>query len=219
MFAGPPIDSAVWSDSGAAGVQRFLRKLWSVCRDAAVATESNKAQRFARVDPTTLTPAQADFRRFVYSTLKQAQHDYARVQYNTVVSASMKMLNAIDSAEARGNTPVLFEAISILLRTLYPIAPHVTHALWAELGFAEKQGDLLDAPWPEVDESALKQDEIEVVVQVNGKLRGRVRIPAGADEATARAIALRDEAVAKFIGDKPVRKTILVAGKLINLVV
>jgi leucyl-tRNA synthetase len=219
MFAGPPIDSAVWSDSGAAGVQRFLRKLWSVCREAAVATESNKAQRFAPVDPSSLTPAQADFRRVVHATLKQALHDYARVQYNTVVSASMKMLNAIDTDAARGNTPALFEAISILLRTLYPIAPHITHALWVELGFAEKHGDLLDAPWPSVDESALKQDEIEVVVQVNGKLRGRVRIPAGADEATARTVALGDEAVMKFIGEKPVRKTILVPGKLINLVV
>jgi leucyl-tRNA synthetase len=166
-----------------------------------------------------LTAAQADFRRLVHMTLKQAQHDYARVQYNTVVSASMKMLNAIDTDDARANAPALFEAISILLRTLYPIAPHVTHALWAELGFAEKHGDLLDAPWPSVDESALKQDEIEVVVQVNGKLRSRVRTPAGADEATARAIALADEAVQKFIGDKPVRKTILVPGKLINLVV
>jgi leucyl-tRNA synthetase len=129
------------------------------------------------------------------------------------------MLNAIESDDARGNTPLLFEAISVLLRTLYPIAPHITHALWTDLGFAGKHGDLLEAPWPVVVESALQQDEIEIVVQVNGKLRGRITVPATADEATAQAVALADENVSKFVGDKPVRKAILVRGKLLNLVV
>jgi leucyl-tRNA synthetase len=166
-----------------------------------------------------LSAGQAAFRRTIHVTLKQALHDYSRVQYNTIVSACMKMLNALDSDEARGNTALLFEAISVLLRTLYPIAPHITHALWTELGFAAKHGDLLDAPWPVVDESALRQDEVELVVQVNGKLRGRITVPATADEATAQAVALADENVLKFIGDKPVRKVILVRGKLLNLVV
>jgi leucyl-tRNA synthetase len=219
MFAGPPAESAVWSDSGAAGVQRFLRKLWTTCRDAAASTQASASQRFAPVDQASLNPKQAALRRMVHMTLKQALHDYTRVQYNTVVSACMKMLNGIESDEARSNTPLLFEAISLLLRTLYPIAPHVTHALWTELGFAAKHGDLLDAPWPAVDEGALKQDEIEVVVQVNGKLRGRITIPATADEVTVRAIALADANVQKFIGDKPVRKVIFVPGKLANLVV
>jgi leucyl-tRNA synthetase len=219
MFAGPPAESAVWSDSGAAGVQRFLRKLWVTCRAAAAATEGNVAQRFAAVDQASLNPKQAAFRRMVHVTLKQALHDYTRVQYNTVVSACMKMLNGIESDEARSNTPVLFESINILLRTLYPIAPHVTHALWSELGFAARHGDLLDAPWPAVDEGALEQDEVEVVVQVNGKLRGRIRIPASADDIAVRDIALADENVKKFIDGKPVRKVIYVPGKLANLVV
>jgi leucyl-tRNA synthetase len=219
MFAGPPSESAVWSDSGAAGVQRFLRKLWTVCRDAAAATESSAAQRFTAVEQSALNPKQAAFRRMVHVTLKQALHDYARVQYNTVVSACMKMLNGIDGGEAAGNTPLLFEAISILLRTLYPIAPHATHALWVELGFAAKHGDLLDASWPTVDEGALKQDEIELVVQVNGKLRGRITVPAAADQNAVRDIALADENVKKFIDGKPVRKVIYVPGKLANLVV
>jgi leucyl-tRNA synthetase len=219
MFAGPPVDSAVWSDSGAAGVQRFLRKLWTTCRDAAASTQNTALQRFTPVDQASLNPKQAAFRRMVHVTLKQALHDYTRIQYNTVVSACMKMLNGIESDAARSNTPLLFEAFSILLRTLYPIAPHATHALWTELGFAAKHGDLLDAPWPTVDEGALEQDEIEVVVQVNGKLRARITIPAAADEATAHAIALADENVRKFVGDKPVRKAIFVPGKLINLVV
>jgi leucyl-tRNA synthetase len=219
MFAGPPIESAVWSDSGAAGVQKFLRRLWSVCGKAAAGPAGDVGQRFTRIDKAALTPGQAAFRRTIHATLKQALHDYSRVQYNTIVSACMKMLNAIESDEARANTPLLFEAISILLRTLYPIAPHITHALWTDLGFAGKHGDLLDAPWPAVDESALQQDEVEIVVQVNGKLRGRITVPATADEATAQAVALADENVLKFVGDKPVRKAILVRGKLLNLVV
>jgi leucyl-tRNA synthetase len=219
MFAGPPAESAVWSDSGAAGVHRFLRKLWTTCRGAADATSGNAAQRFVAIDQASLNPKQAAFRRMIHVTLKQALHDYTRVQYNTIVSACMKMLNGIEDDDARSSTPLLFEAISILLRTLYPVAPHVTHALWVELGFAAKHGDLMDAAWPAVDENALKQDEIEIVVQVNGKLRGRITVPATADQAAVQAIALADETVLKFVEGKPVRKVIYVTGKLVNLVV
>ena len=219
MFAGPPAESAVWSDSGAAGVHRFLRKLWATCREAAEATAGNAAQRFVAVDQAALNPKQAAFRRMIHVTLKQALHDYTRVQYNTVVSACMKMLNGIESDEARSSTPLLFEAVNILLRTLYPLAPHITHALWVELGFAAKHGDLMDAAWPAVEEGALKQDEIEIVVQVNGKLRGRITVPATADQAAVQAIALADETVLKYVEGKPVRKVIYVPGKLANLVV
>ena len=219
MFAGPPAESAVWSDSGAAGVQRFLRKLWHTCRAAADASAGSVEQRFAVVDQAALSARQAAFRRSIHLTLKQALHDYARVQYNTVVSACMKMLNSIEGADAQGSTPLVFEAISILLRVLYPIAPHVTQVLWNELGFVTKHGDILDAPWPVVDEGALKQEEIEVVVQVSGKLRGRVVIPVDADEAVARDAALADANVQKFVGDKPLRKVVYVPGKLVNLVI
>ncbi|MBX5461087.1 MAG: leucine--tRNA ligase [Steroidobacteraceae bacterium] len=219
MFAGPPAESAVWSDSGAAGVQRFLRKLWSVCRAYLLASEAKPEERFAPVEQKALTPKQAAVRRSVHASLKQALHDYSRIQYNTVVSACMKMLNSIDTDDARSSTSLAFECIGILLRTLYPIAPHITHALWGELGFAAKFGDLLDAPWPEVDEAALRQDEIEVVVQVGGKLRGRVTIPADADETVARDAALADANVQKFVEGKPLRKVIYVPGKLVNLVV
>ncbi|HEV7715410.1 MAG TPA: leucine--tRNA ligase [Steroidobacteraceae bacterium] len=221
MFAGPPAESAVWSDSGAAGVQRFLRKLWATCHAAAArATAAGQGeQRFARVDQAGLTPKQALVRRSVHMSLKQALHDYTRVQYNTVVSACMKMLNSIDSADAQGSTPLVFESFGILLRTLYPIAPHVTHALWAELGFITQYGDILDAPWPVVDETALRQEEVEVVVQVNGKLRGRIVLPVDADEALARETALADVNVQKFVGATPVRKVVFVRGKLVNIVV
>ncbi len=203
------------------GVVRF-RRGWRAAFPAQ-AVERVPGREGERVSLTqrlaTLTPAQANFRRMIHVTLKQALHDYTRVQYNTVVSACMKMLNGIETDDAQSNRAVLAEAISILLRTLYPIAPHVTHALWTELGFSAKQGELLDAPWPAVDEGALKQDEVEVVVQVNGKLRGRITIPATADEAVVRDIALADETVKKFTGDKPLRKLIFVPGKLVNLVV
>src|SRR5262249_51041026 len=154
MFAGPPADSAVWSDSGAAGVNRFLRKLWSTCHDIGHVAGYDAAKRFHTVDQASLNARQAAFRRTIYVTLKQAQYDYSRIQYNTVVSACMIMLNAIDahdkseraqSAPNGTREPVLFEAISVLLRTLYPIAPHVTHALWVEMGFAAEHGDLMDA--------------------------------------------------------------------------
>ncbi len=209
MFAGPPAESAVWSDSGAAGVHRFLRKLWSTCREIHGVRGVRHGQALRSLSTRRRSAArQAAFRRSIHLTLKQAQYDFARVQYNTVVSACMNMLNAIDAhdkseraekAFSANGVAVLFEAISILLRTLYPVAPHVTHALWVELGFAAKQGDLMDAAWPAVDETALKQDEIEIVVQVNGKLRGRITVPATADQAAVQAIALADETVQKFV--------------------
>jgi leucyl-tRNA synthetase len=220
MFAGPPAESAVWSDSGAAGVQRFLRKLWSTCR-AAAENASSREQRFASVDQSKLNAKQAAFRRAIHVNLKQALHDYSRLQYNTVVSACMKMLNSIDDylKEDGGHAALTFESVSVLLRTLNPIAPHVSHALWKELGFAAKHGDLIDAPWPQVVDAALAQEEIEVVVQVNGKLRGRVVIPVDSDETAARDAALAEASVQKFIEGKPVRKAIYVRGKLVNLVV
>ena len=126
---------------------------------------------------------------------------------------------ALDTAAGHpGSAALLREGVSILLRTLYPMTPHVTHVLWVELGYAKELGDLLDAPLPQPAEDALRQDELELVVQVNGKLRGRIIVPANADEAAIVAAALADEHVRKFV-DKPVRKVIYVPGKLINIVV
>jgi leucyl-tRNA synthetase len=129
------------------------------------------------------------------------------------------MLIALDTAaEHPGATALLREGVSNLLRTLYPMTPHVAHVLWVELGYAKELGDLLDAPMPQPAEEALRQDEIELVVQVNGKLRGRVTVAAAADEAAIEAAALADQHVQKFL-DKPVRKVIYVKGKLVNIVV
>jgi len=140
----------------------------------------------------------------------------------------MKMLNALERLPAaikagRGHEPsgtvyslIVYEGMSILLRLLHPICPHVTHVLWRELGFA---GELMNTPWPEVDESALEQDEIELVLQVNGKLRGHMRAPKAADRAALERLALENEAVQKFTNGQPPKKVVVVPGRLVNVVV
>ncbi len=146
-----------------------------------------------------------------------------RRQYNTVVSAAMKMLNTLeDAAKAEPNADrniALTEGLSILLRALYPVVPHIGWTLWKALGFAEKHGDMLDAPWPEVDATALVRDAIELVVQINGKVRGSVAVQASASQEEIQAAALATEAFAKFSEGKPAKKVIVVAGRLVNIVV
>jgi leucyl-tRNA synthetase len=215
MFAGPPDQSAPWSDASAEGVHRFLRRLWSF--------GYNERERIAGAPPVssaTLDSGPKKSRHEVHATLQQALFDFQRMQYNTVVSATMKMLNTLETVKAQPNgAAVLREGMGILLRTLYPIAPHITHALWMELGFAKDLGDLLDAPMPQPAQDALRQDELELVVQVSGKLRGRVTVAATASEEVIKAAALADSHVQKFVGDKPIRKVIVVPGKLVNIVV
>jgi leucyl-tRNA synthetase len=143
------------------------------------------------------------------------------MQYNTVVSGAMKLLNALEAASGQGAVaaPALREGFGILLRVLYPVCPHATWTLWNELGFAAAHGDLLDAPWPQVDESALAQDEIELVLQINGKLRGSIRVAAGADKAHVEAAALASPEFAKFAEGRHAKKVIVVPGRLVNVVV
>ncbi|MDO9160229.1 MAG: class I tRNA ligase family protein, partial [Burkholderiaceae bacterium] len=144
------------------------------------------------------------------------------MQYNTVVSGCMKMLNALEDFKAHdepGAGVALIEGFGLLLRCLYPATPHIAHVLWQELGYASVQGDLLDAPWPKVDPSALVQDEIELVLQVNGKLRGSVRVPAGADKAAIETAALASEAFAKAAQGAAAKKVVVVPGRLVNVVV
>jgi len=212
MFAGPPDQSAPWSDASAEGVHRFLKRLWSFCYQ--------NRERLASAGPVgSLDSGLKKIRRDVHVFLQQALNDFQRIQYNTVVSATMKMLNTLETVgDGPAAASVLREGVSILLRTLYPMTPHIAHALWVELGYAKESGDLLDAPMPQPAQDALRQDELELVVQVNGKLRGRVIVAATADEAAIKEAALADEHVQKFV-DKPVRKVIYVKGKLVNIVV
>jgi leucyl-tRNA synthetase len=212
MFAGPPDQSAAWSDSGAAGCYRYLNRLWAFgARHAATV-------RAAGSDFTSIGDAAKTLRREVHLLLKQVLHDYERLQFNTVASGAMKLLNAMEEFRNDGtpaSAAALREAFSVLLRVLYPACPHITHGLWRALGFS---GSLIDAPWPAVDEAALVQDEIELVLQVNGKTRGAVRVAAAADKAAIEAAATAAPEVAKFGEGRPVRKVIVVPGRLVNVV-
>jgi leucyl-tRNA synthetase len=169
MYAGPPDQSAAWSDSGAEGSYRYLRRLWNF------GVRHADANRAAGSEFDGLSDGAKELRREVHLLLRQISHDYDRLQYNTVASGAMKLLNALEGAKL-ADTPAdaaaLREGLSVLLRVLYPATPHITHALWGELGFAAALGDLLDTPWPAVDEAALQQSEVELMLQVNGKLRG-----------------------------------------------
>jgi leucyl-tRNA synthetase len=212
MFAGPPDQSAPWSDASADGVHRFLKRVWTFCYQ--------NRERLQSAPPIgSLDSGLKKVRRDIHLFLQQALNDFQRIQYNTVVSATMKMLNTLETAgDGPAAAAVLREGVSILLRTLYPMTPHITHVLWVELGYDRESGDLLDAAMPQPAQDALRQDELELVVQVNGKLRGRVIVAATADEAAIKEAALADEHVQKFV-DKPVRKVIYVKGKLVNIVV
>ena len=153
--------------------------------------------------------------------LKQVRYDYERMQYNTVVSGAMKMLNSLEDfrPETAQGGSVLREGLSVLLRVLYPACPHITQVLWNDLGFAEQVGPLLDAPMPTVDDAALVQEEVELVLQVAGKTRGSIRVGASADKAAIERIALASPEVAKFGEGRPVKKVVIVPGRLVNVVV
>ncbi|MGH8857644.1 MAG: class I tRNA ligase family protein, partial [Polaromonas sp.] len=221
MFTAPPEATLEWNDAGVEGSYRFLRRAWNF---GVKLSAMNSGAYGAHV-----SGAAADFdnetkalRLEIHSVLKQVDYDYQRMQYNTVVSGAMKLLNALEDFKgvvSAASVAALREGFSILLRCLYPATPHLAHALWSELGYAAQYGDLLDAPWPEVDGSALQQDEIELVLQVNGKLRGSVTVPAGADKAAIEAAALASEAFLKQALGAPAKKVIVVPGRLVNIVI
>jgi leucyl-tRNA synthetase len=203
IFASPPTNTLEWSDEGVEGSYRFLRRLW------------NYAAKFAGAPESSAGAIEKEARFEIHSVLKQANYDLQKHQFNTVASAAMKILNALERLPP-GRGPLAQEGLSILLRVLSPITPHITHHLWRELGFGQ---DILRAPWPEPDPAALEQDEVELVVQVNGVKRGTVRVPKSADQRALEAIVRSLEFVKKQIGDKIIKRIIVVPGRLINVVV
>ena len=225
IFTAPPEHTLEWSDSGVEGSFRFLKRLWAFAYE-------NRSFIDAKLSAASINWSEApdehkNARREVHIALKQANNDFARLQFNTVASAAMKILNALECMDVATDVSgyqkiqvsgqvVLTEGLSLLLRLLSPITPHITHVLWKELGFGD---DVANAPWPEHDEAALVQDSVELVVQVNGKLRGRVSVPSQAPEQQVRETALADAAVARHIAGKSVKRVILVPGKLVNIVV
>jgi len=214
MFTAPPEATLEWNDAALEGSFRFLRRLWNF--GVKVAGQPAGA---AGAAPGKQAKA---LRYEVHTVLRQVDYDYQRMQYNTVVSGAMKLLNALEDFKGGaepGADAAVRECFGILLRTLYPVTPHVTQALWTELGYAKAHGELLDAPWPKVDEQALVQDEIELVLQVNGKTRGTVRVPAGASREEIERIATASPDFAKFAAGATPRKVIVVPGRLVNVVV
>ena len=238
MFASPPEQTLEWSDSGVEGSYRFLKRLWNFA-----AENENSIKRWAKdgerigrlIDWENIAPEQAAVRREVQEALREihinltkADYDLSRNQFNTVASATMKILNALERLPAaikagRGHEPsgnvydrIVHEGIGILLRLLSPICPHITHNLWKELRFGE---DILSAPWPEPDPTALEQDEIELVLQVNGKLRGHMRAPKSAGREQLEQLALAHDAVARFTSGQAVKKVVVVPGRLVNVVI
>ncbi|MDA8362314.1 MAG: leucine--tRNA ligase [Gammaproteobacteria bacterium] len=223
MFAAPPEMTLEWSDSAVEGASRFLRRLWNF------AYEHRAMVADCPVDTVRIPAAGGlrDLRFELHSVLRQANVDFDRHQFNTVVSAAMKILNVLERSSAVARAPgagsvlpecraVVSEGLAILLRLLSPITPHICHHLWQELAFG---GDILDATWPQTDESALRRDVVDLVVQVNGKLRGRISVPSGTSADQLRAAALADTVVARHIEGRPVKKVVVVPGKLVNIVV
>ena len=213
MFAAPPEQSLEWSDEGVEGAFRFMKRLWR-------AVQQHVSQGPApSLDRDAITGARRDMRRQVHEALAKVTTDIGRRRtFNTAIAAVMELMNALGRFDDRSpqGRAVMQEALEIVVLVLSPVVPHACHALWRELGHASA---VVDARWPAVDPQARARESVEVVVQVNGKLRSRVTVPADADEALVREAALADANVQRFVEGKPVRKFIYVPGKLANVVV
>jgi len=221
MFASPPEQTLEWSESGVEGAHRFLRRLWSFCEQQLDPVQA-QCLSASKASTAAFKGDDANLRRDLHELFKQADFDLQRKQYNTVVSGCMKMLNRLEEStkdSAKACPQGLAEGLSMLIRLLYPVVPHITTQLWNDLGFKAAYGcELAHAPWPEVDNSALVREELELMIQVNGKLRGSLSISASATEDEIKDAAIRSEAFQKFSEGRPLKKAIVVPGRLVNLV-
>lgn len=214
MFAAPPEQSLEWSDTGVEGAHRFLKRLWKQVHD-----HLNVGGSSIEIDKDNLTDVQKELRLKVHSTIQKVSDDIERRQtFNTAIAAVMELSNTVakfvDISEQ--GRAVMQEALEAAVLLLSPIVPHISHQLWQELGNSD---EALTAAWPTVDESALVQDTIQMVVQVNGKVRAKINVAADADEDVILHTALADENVQKHMADKTIRKKIVVPGRLVNIVV
>ncbi len=218
IFAAPPDQALEWSDSGVVGAHRFLKKLWAfsigVCDKI---QELNKQDALAYrllEGPTLLQKKHQD----LHKILQQVEYDMQRAQFNTVVSAAMKLFNLIAKEQPNNEIEwqLVHEYLSVLLRLLAPITPHITQALWEKLNFGK---DILNASFPKANTKALQSSTVELVVQINGKLRSRVTVPMGCDEKIIKNVILNDDNIQHHLGDKIIRKTIIIPDRLVNIVV
>ena len=220
MFAAPPEQTLEWSEEGVQGQFRFLRRLWKAVYDqVATAPASAHHGLLSIATDLPLDAAATDLRRQSHHTLERVTDDIARRRvFNTAIAAAMELLNAVTRYDDPGmmRRAVRHEALEIVVLCLSPMVPHICHELWRALGHERA---LIDEDWPRPDPAALRQETVELIVQVNGKLRGRVQVAAGTDEARARAAALNDPTVRRFVGEAAPRRVIYVPGKLLNIVV
>jgi leucyl-tRNA synthetase len=213
MFASPPDQSLEWSDTGVEGAYRFLKRLWRMVNDHVAQGQASA------LDISALSDKQKEARRKVHETITKVTDDIGRrFTFNTAIAAVMELCNVLgklDDSSEQGRA-IMQEALESAVLLLSPIVPHITHRLWHELGHSEA---VIDVSWPKADESALVKDSIELVIQVNGKLRGKIAVPAEASKADIEAQAQADENVQRFTEGKQIRKIIVVPGRLVNIVV
>jgi leucyl-tRNA synthetase len=214
MFASPPEQSLDWSETGVEGAYRFLKRLWTAVQEHVA--DSTAA---ATIDKAALTEAQKAMRLKLHETISKVTDDYdRRLTFNTAIAANMELLNSVsrytdDSATGKAVRQEVFDSMVLMLA---PIIPHICHRLWQDLGH---DSVIIDHPWPQIDTTALIQESIEMVIQVNGKLRGKMQIAPGADRGSCEAAARANDQLQRFLGDDPIRKVIVVPGKLVNFVV
>jgi leucyl-tRNA synthetase len=204
--------SLEWSDSGVEGGSRFLRRVWRL------AQAHVSAGRPGALDKAALSDVQKEVRRAIHLAIKQASQDIGQHhKFNTAIAAVMTLMNVLEKAPTTTDQDraLLQEGLQTVALLLAPITPHISHALWLELGHAHA---IIDAPWPAVDEAALVQDSLTLVIQVNGKLRGQIEVPASASREEVEAAARANENVLRFTEGLGIRKVIVVPGKLVNIV-
>ena len=217
MFASPPEQSLDWSDAGVEGAHRFLKRLWKAIYDHTVSGSDDIPDINAVIG--TLNDGQKAMRLKLHETIKKVSYDFGRrLTFNTAIAANMELLNSVSKFDDESATGWVIrqECYENMVLMLSPIIPHLCHQLWRDLG---RDSLIIDHSWPQADETALVQETIEMVIQVNGKLRGKMQINAEADKASCEAIAINNEQVRRFINDAPVKKIIVVPKKLVNIVV
>ena len=216
LFAAPPERELEWSDQGVEGSFRFLNRIWRIVQ----AFEAVLAQKVTEYDHSNLTEADKDLRRVLHSSIKKVTNDIeTRFNFNTAISTMMELVNALyayKEAAKEPNAGLIYEAISDLIKMMSPFVPHITEELWR--GAIDANSSVHEQSWPECDEEALKVDNVEIVLQVNGKVRGRLTVPAEATKEELEKIAMADANVQAHIGDATVRKVICVPGRLVNIV-
>lgn len=216
LFAAPPERELEWSDQGVEGSFRFLNRIWRIVK----AFENVLAQKVTEYDHSNLSEADKDLRRVLHSSIKKVTNDIeTRFNFNTAISTMMELVNALyayKEAAKEPNAGLIYEAISDLIKMMSPFVPHITEELWR--GAIDANSSVHEQSWPECDEEALKVDNVEIVLQVNGKVRGRLTVPAEATKEELEKIAMADANVQAHIGDATVRKVICVPGRLVNIV-